>query len=301
MDYTTVEIRFDRKGIAMETTLAGKTCLVTGATAGIGEVTALELARRGAAVIVVSRNPEKCAAVVARLRAETANPAIDWLAADLSSQAQIRQLAAQFHARYARLDVLVNNAGAFFLKRTLSADGIEMTFALNHLNYFLLTHLLLDILQSSAPARIVNVASNAHLGAPLDFDDLQMKRGYQSFKAYGRSKYANVLFTYELARRLAGSGVTANALHPGLVQTSIGNSAGRLMGLGWKLATFFGKGLTPAEGARTSIYLASSPEVEGVTGGYFAREKTVRSDPGTYDEAAARRLWQISAGLVGLA
>ena len=193
-----------------ERNLSGKIIIVTGATAGIGEVTALELAHQGAAVVLISRNPEKCAVTAARIQQETGNPMIDYFAVDLSSQSQIRQFVRQFQNKYQRLDVLVNNAGAFFISRQLSVDGIEMTFALNHLNYFLLTNLLLDTLETSAPARIVNVSSNAHFNSALDFDNLQLEHGYTAFKAYGRSKFANLLFTYELARRLDGTGVTAN-------------------------------------------------------------------------------------------
>jgi NAD(P)-dependent dehydrogenase (short-subunit alcohol dehydrogenase family) len=280
--------------------LLGKNIMVTGATAGIGEVTALELARKGACVILVSRNREKCAAVANHIRQVTGNQQVDFLAADLSSQAQIRRLVNQFKERYSHLDVLINNAGAFFLRRSLSVDGIEMTLALNHLSYFLLTNLLLDILQASAPARVVNVASNAHFGAALDFDNLQLDHGYLAFKAYGRSKFANVLFTYELARRIPDRGVTANVLHPGLVQTDIGKNASWWMGWAWKFFTIFRKGLTPEEGAQNSIYLASSPDVEQITGKYFAKQKALPSDPATYDVAVAQRLWEISAQMVGL-
>jgi NAD(P)-dependent dehydrogenase (short-subunit alcohol dehydrogenase family) len=280
--------------------LNGKTIIVTGATAGIGEVTALELARQAATVVLVSRSSEKCAATVERIRQETGNPAVDYFAADLSSQSQIRQFVQRFQDKYPKLDVLVNNAGAFFLSRQLSVDGIEMTFALNHLNYFLLTNLLLDTLRASAPARIVNVASVAHFDSPIDFDDLQLEHGYTAFKAYDRSKFANLLFTYELAHRLEGSGVTVNALHPGLVQTDIGKSASWWLGWAWRLMMVFRKGLTPEEGARTSLYLASSPEVEGVSGKYFVNQKAVPSDPATYDRAAAQRLWEFSGQMVGL-
>ena len=283
-----------------EYSLAGKNVIVTGATAGIGKVTALELARRGANMLLVSRNSQKCAVVRDQMRIETANPRVDYIATDLSSQSQIRQLAEQIKANYTHLDVLVNNVGAFFLHRTLSADGIEMTLALNHLSYFLLTNLLLDLFEANAPSRVVNVSSNAHFGARLDFDDLQLEQHYSPFKAYGRSKFANVLFTYELARRLQESGVTANVLHPGLVQTDIGKSICWWMGLGWKLFTLVRKGLTPEQGAQTSIYLASSPEVELLTGKYFVKQKAIPSDPATYDVAAARRLWDISAQMVGL-
>jgi len=272
--------------------------MVTGATSGIGLATALELARKGATVIIVSRYPERCEAAAARIHQLTNNPAVDYFATDLSSQAQIRQLAEKFHSRYSRLDVLVNNAGAFYLRRQESADGIEMTFALNHLNYFLLTHLLLDTIKTSAPARIVNVASDSHRGARLDFDDLQAKRSYSGFRAYGQSKLANVLFTYELARQLEGFQVTATALHPGFVATNIGKNNGLLAKLVMPIAQL--GALTPEEGARTSIYLAASPEVQGISGQYFTREKSVLSDPASYDLLGARRLWETSAEMTGM-
>jgi NAD(P)-dependent dehydrogenase (short-subunit alcohol dehydrogenase family) len=251
-------------------------------------------------VVIVSRNPEKCAATADCIRSETGNPEVDFLAADLSSQAQIRQLVDQFKTKYNSLDVLVNNAGAVFTNRKLSFDGIEMTFALNHLSYFLLTNLLLDVLKNSAPARVINVSSNAHFDSPLDFDDLQLARGYTPFKAYGRSKFANVLFTYELVQRLQGSGVTANVLHPGLVQTDIGKSASWWLGLAWRMFIPLRRGLTPKQGAQTSIYLASSPEVEQITGKYFAKQKERPSDSATYDLESAQTLWNRSAQMVGI-
>jgi len=280
--------------------LTGKSIMVTGATAGIGAATASELARMGAAVLMVSRSPDKCAATADRIRRETGNPFVNYLAADLSSQAQIRDLVDQFKANYNSLDGLVNNAGAFFANRKLSVDGIEMTFALNHLSYFLLTNLLLDVLKSSSPARVVNVSSNAHFDSALDFDDLQLTHRYTPFKAYGRSKFANVLFTYELARRLEGSGVTANVLHPGLVRTDIGKSASWWLGLAWRLFIPLRRGLTPKQGAQTSIYLASSPEVEQISGKYFVKQQEHSSDPATYDLDSARRLWDVSAQMVGI-
>lgn len=280
--------------------LSGKRIIVTGATAGIGEVTALELARKGAAVVLVSRNPEKCATTAERIRQETGNPEVDHLSADLSSQAEIRRLAAEFQSKYDRLDVLVNNAGAAFLERQLSVDGIEMTLALNHLSYFLLTHLLMDMLKASSPARVVNVSSNAHFKAALEFDNLQSGRSYSAYTAYKRSKFANILFTYELARLLRGTGVTANALHPGLVKSDIGKNVNWWVGLGWKIFTALSGGLTPEQGAQTSIYLASAPEVETVTGKYFVKQKETPSDPATYDQDAARRLWELSAEMVKL-
>jgi NAD(P)-dependent dehydrogenase (short-subunit alcohol dehydrogenase family) len=278
--------------------MRGKTCLVTGATSGIGKAAARELARQGAAVVVSGRNPEKCTATVQDIQRETGNPSVDFLLADLSSQREVRQLAEDFKSRYQRLDVLVNNAGAIVLSRRQSVDGIEMTFALNHLSYFLLTNLLMDSLRSSNPSRVVNVSSSAHQQARIDFEDLQGAHRYRGWSAYGRSKLANLLFTFELARRLEGTGVTANAVHPGLVATGLltnNGLAGRLMNLGLRVA---GRGV--AAGAETIVYLASSPEAAGVTGEYFVEKKAVPSSQAARDAAAAGRLWQISAELTGL-
>jgi NAD(P)-dependent dehydrogenase (short-subunit alcohol dehydrogenase family) len=302
------------------TSMSGKTCLVTGATAGIGEVTARELARRGACVVLVGRSQQRCEATAEAIRRETGNPSVEVLVADLSSQAEIRRLAREFQERHRRLDVLVNNAGAMFAQRRESVDGIEMTLALNHLAYFLLTNLLLDLLKASAPARIVNVSSRAHVHVGgLDFDDLQDKSRSGSFWGYGesslagllfalvaplrhpaflqyaRSKLANLLFTYELAWRLEGTGVTVNALHPGFVASRFmaGNGA-----LGWFMRGWAGLlAISSVEGAQTSIYLASSPEVEGVTGKYFDKQKAIASSAASLDETAARRLWQLSEQL----
>jgi NAD(P)-dependent dehydrogenase (short-subunit alcohol dehydrogenase family) len=281
----------------MDSDLSGKTFLITGATAGIGEVTARELARRGGRVIVASRDPGRCAATAARIREETGSREVETIAADLSSQAQVRQLAEEIYRRCGRLDVLVNNAGAWFNSRHVSVDGIEMTFALNHLGYYLLTLLLLDLLKASAPARIVNVSSDAHQTARINFSDLQGQR-YAGFRAYVVSKLANILFTYELARRLDGSRVTANALHPGFVATRFGKNNGPLLALGMGVVNRL-FALSPEQGARTNLYLAASPEIEGVTGRYFVREKAVRSAPASYNQADAERLWQVSAEMTG--
>lgn len=277
--------------------LDGKICMVTGATAGIGKVTAETLARRGALVVVVGRNADKCEAVVAGIR-ESGGQA-EAIVAELSSQSQIRALAAAFQQRYQQLHILVNNAGAFFMRRQFSEDGIEMTFALNHLSYFLLTNLLLDLLKASAPARVVNIASGAHRGNALNFDRLKGERFYMGWVAYGRSKFANIMFTYELARRLEGTGVTANALHPGLVNTRIGSQNNGILGKLFQ-PLVFSRGISPEEGAGTSIFLATSPEVEGKTGQYYYRGKAIVSDPKTHDLKAAARLWQISAKMTGL-
>ncbi len=279
--------------------MQGKSVLVTGATDGIGKITARELAKMGAAVTIVSRNPEKTARTVIEIREASGNPNVDMLVADLSSQADIRRAAAEFNARHDHLNVLVNNAGAYFMKRTESVDGIEMTFALNHLGYFLLTHLLLDALKAGSPARIVNVSSAAHVGGRLNLDDLQMKKRFSGWAAYSQSKLANLYFTYELSRQLEGQGVTVNALHPGFVDTNFGVSNGGLGG--WMMNLFQKIGaISPEEGAKTSIYLASSPEVEGITGKYFADKKPVNSSRISYAPDLARALWERSLELTGL-
>jgi len=278
--------------------LRDKTCMVTGATGGIGFVTARELARQGAKATLVSRSPERCQAAAERICQETGNPQVDFIVADLSSLAEVRRAAQEFLNRHSRLDVLVNNTGGFFMKRSETVDGLEMTIALNHLSYFLLTNLLLETIKASTPARIVSVSSDAHRGARIDFNNLQNKRRYAGFRVYAQSKLMNVLFTYELSRRLEGSGVTANALHPGFVASGFAKNNGFLFRLAMPLAQL--GALSPEEGARTSIYLASSPEVEGVSGKYFTKEQTVQSDPASYDEQTARQLWDVSLELTHL-
>ena len=278
--------------------MKGKTCLITGATAGIGKAAAIQLAQLGATLVLVARNPQKATLTVEQIRQQTGNSEVEFLLADLSSQQGIRQLAEGFKAHYQRLDVLVNNAGAIIISRQQSVDGIEMTFALNHLSYFLLTNLLLDVLKSSSPSRIINVSSDSHQGAELDFQDLQYQGRYRGFQAYGRSKLANLLFTYELSRRLEGTGVTANGLHPGLVATNlIANNglAGRMMNVYFRL---FGR--SSDKGAQTVTYLASSPKVEGLSGRYYVDEQQVPSSQPSYDEEAARQLWRVSEELTGL-
>jgi NAD(P)-dependent dehydrogenase (short-subunit alcohol dehydrogenase family) len=274
--------------------MAGKVVMVTGATSGIGEATAHALARKRASLVIVGRNRQRSQAAAEAIRRATGNPEVEFLVADLSSQAEVRRLAREFKQHHSRLDVLINNAGAFFLRRELSADGIEMTVALNHLAYFLLTHLLLDLLKASAPSRIINVSSAAHLNARIDPPDLQ----FDGWQGYGKSKLANLLFTYELARRLEGSGVTANALHPGLVASNIGMNNTGLVRWIKPVVNLFSIGCE--EGARTSVYLASSPEVEGVSGRYFVRCKEEPSSPVSYDRELAARLWQISARMAGI-
>jgi len=280
--------------------LTGKSVLVTGATNGIGKVAALELARKGASVIIVGHDPEKTGRVVKQIKEYSGNPAVEGMVADLSSMAQVRQLAEEFRQEHASLHILVNNAGAIFVKRMVTVDGYERTFALNHLAYYLLTNLLIDMLTSNAPARIINVSSGAHQGATINFDDLQSEQhyGYGGYRAYGQSKLANLLFTYELARRLNGTGVTVNALHPGTVATGFGENNGAPMKLSMRIFHQFA--LTPEQGADTLVYLASSPEVEGITGKYWMNRKAISSSPESYDKEAQKRLWSISAQLTGI-
>lgn len=277
--------------------MEGKICLVTGATAGIGQATAWILAQLGATVIGVGRNPVKNENSTNLIKEKTGNTSVEYLLADLSSQKEIRMLAWQFRAKYDRLDVLINNAGATFGERLESVDGIEMTFALNHLGYFLLTNLLSDVLKSSAPSRVINVSSSLHKFGKLNFNDIPFHYGYARSKAYQRSKLANIGFTYEMARRFCGHAVTVNAMNPGLVATNVGQAAGgisaKMKGLVDKIA-----GLTPEEGAQTIVYLATSPEVTGVTGRYFVKEKSIPSLKMTYDLDFCRRLWEVSEGLI---
>jgi len=273
----------------MAPSINGKLCLITGASDGIGKATARELAAAGAHLVLVGRNEEKTQRAASEITQQTGSDQIEVLIADLSSQQQVRDLAAAFLQRHDRLDVLINDAGALFTDRRETVDGLEMTFALNHLAYFLLTNLLLDVLKASAPARIVNVASSYQRA--VDLDDLQNTRSYNGWDAYGQSKLANILFTFELARWLAGTGVTANALNPGFVDSNFQRAAGLNM-----------RGqLTPDQGAQTPVYLAMSPDVEGVTGEYFDSKRSTRANAQAYDESIQRRLWQISADLTGLA
>jgi NAD(P)-dependent dehydrogenase (short-subunit alcohol dehydrogenase family) len=278
----------------------GKTILITGATNGIGKVAALALAKKGATVVIVGRNPAKTAETVAEIKAQSGNTNVESIVADLSSMAEVRKVAEAFKANHSRLDVLINNAGAVFAKRQETVDGYEMTFAFNHLAYFLLTNLLLDTLKASAPARIVSVSSEAQTNGRINFDDLNAKNGYGmgGFGAYSNSKLANVMFTYELARRLEGTGVTANVLHPGLVGTGFGKNNGGLMRFAMRILSPFS--LTPEQGADTIIYLASSPEVEGVTSKYWDKRKAVKSIDASYDISAQQRLWTVSEQMTGL-
>ena len=278
--------------------LTGKRIIVTGATNGIGEVAALELAKMGADITLISRTESKLQATAAKI--EQAGGSADYITADLSSIEETRQAAETFKQRHSRLDVLLNNAGAVFSDRHESVDGVEMTFALNHLSYFLLTQDLLEILKQTAEthgeARVVNVSSSAHQSG-MHWDDMLYEKGYNSFGAYGQSKAMNILFTYELDRRLQGTNVTANALHPGFVETGFGQNNG------WFMKTILNL-LQPLlaksadDGAKTSIYLASSPQVAGVSGKYFVDEKQKRSADFTHKEESWERLWDYTENLI---
>lgn len=275
--------------------MTGKVCLVTGANSGIGKVTARVLAEMGAHVIMVSRDSQPSRRVLGEIREAAGAESVELFTCDLSSQREIRSLAARLHERYDRLDVLINNAGVIKQQREVTVDGLDATFATNHLAYFLVTNLLLDLIKKSAPARIINVASVAHTSAILDFDDLQSEKAYRAMSVYGRSKLANILFTYELARRLAGTAVTANCLHPGVIATGIAREMPSPIKLALKL--LFKR---PRKGAETTIYLATSSEVEGVTGKYFVDKKQVTSSAASYDRTVADRLWHVSEELTGL-
>jgi NAD(P)-dependent dehydrogenase (short-subunit alcohol dehydrogenase family) len=277
----------------------GKICLVTGATNGIGKATAQALAEMGATVVIVGRNVMKTSQVVEEIRAASGNNTVDSLLADLSSPQEVQWLADKFKRKYSHLHVLINNAGGFFMRRQLRGDGLEMTFALNHLASFLLTNLLLDTIKASAPARIINVSSNAHASGKIEFDNLQGEREYGP-RAYDNSKLANILFTMELARRLEGTGVTVNALHPGFVATGFAKNNGKLIAALVSIITPL-VARSPAKGAETSIYLASSPRVEGITGKYFHNSNVISPATQATDMVVARKLWDVSAEMVHLA
>jgi len=276
-------------------TMNERVYVVTGATGGVGYETARGIAQQGGRVVVVGRSAQKCRATVEQISRETGNPQIDSAVADLSVQAEIRRLAAELTERYPRIHVLVNNVGAVFMKRQESADGVEMTLALNHLGTYLLTRLLLPVIQASAPSRIVNVSSVAHQGARIKFPALD----FSGWTGYQASKLANILFTNELARRLDGTGVSVNALHPGLVASNFGMNNPGPFRLLKPLVNLFA--INNEEGARTSVYLATSADVEAVTGQYFAGCKARRSSPASMDREVAAKLWDVSAQMTGLA
>jgi NAD(P)-dependent dehydrogenase (short-subunit alcohol dehydrogenase family) len=279
--------------------MRGKTVLVTGGTGGIGLATATGLAGLGARVGLVGRSAPRAAAAADAVRRRAPSAEVDVFEADLSEQAQVRRLAGEVGNLYSRLDVLVNNVGGYWAHRRVTADGLEHTFALNHLAPFLLTHELSNLLVASAPARVVTVSSGAQAMGRINFEDLQGKRSYDGQRAYSQSKLANVLFTYELARRLEGTGVTATVLHPGVVRTGFGREdSGRFMRMMFPLVTPFMK--TPEQGAVTPIYLASSPDVAGATGIYYANRRPQRSSKASHDRDVASRLWEVSAELTGV-
>lgn len=283
----------------MNRDMHGATVLVTGGTGGIGLATASGLAVLGARVGVVGRSSARGMAAADAVRQKVPSARVDVFEADMCSQVEVRRLAAEVKATYPRLDVLVNNVGGYWAHRHMTADGLERTFALNHLAPFLLTHELLDLLKASAPARVVTVSSGAQAMGQIDFDDLQGERAYSGQRAYNQSKLANVLFTYELARRLEDTGVTATVLHPGVVRTSFGQEDSvRWMRLMLPFVKPFMK--TPEQGAVTPIHLASSSEVAGVSGAYFANRRAKQSSSTSYDRNLARRLWEVSSALVGL-
>ncbi len=275
-----------------------KICIVTGANSGIGKVTAQALAEKGATVLMVCRNERKGEAALCEIKEKSKNGNVKLLLADLSSQEEIRRLADKIRTKYPKIDVLVNNAGGINPKRTLTVDGIETTFAVNHLGYFLLTNLLLGHLKAASAARVVNVTSQVHRFARIFFDDLGLEKRYGPMLSYAQSKLANILFTYELARRLNGTAVTANTLHPGGVRTNFGKELTGLAGFYFRNIGFLMR--SPEKGAETVIWLASSPDVEGVTGKYFFDKKEIRSSKISCDAEVARRLWHVSVELTGL-
>lgn len=278
--------------------MTGKTCIVTGANSGIGKATATHLAGLGARVVLICRNSKRGEKAREIIIKSTGNRAVDLLLADLSIQREVRRVAGEIDARYERIDVLINNAGLMTRSRRLSADGLEMQFAVNHLAPFLLTHLLLDKIKASAPARIITLASTAHSRGYIDFDDLQGELSYNGWQAYANSKLANVMFTYELARRLDGSGITVNCVHPGVIHTGLMRNVSKIIsGLWFLLQGFFKKA---DEGAETPVYLASSPEVTGISGKYFRHCKPCGTSEESNNKEIQQRLWETSKALTGI-
>jgi NAD(P)-dependent dehydrogenase (short-subunit alcohol dehydrogenase family) len=278
--------------------MEGKVCVITGATSGIGLIAAERLAARRARLVLVGRDPARGEATLAKLREREPGVQARMLYADLSRLSEMKRVAAEIAASEPKIDVLINNAGAVFTTRQVTPDGLELTFALNHMAYFVVTNSLLPNLRAADNSRIVSTASGAHRGQSLDFDDLQASRGFSGFKAYGRSKLANILFTRELARRIAGSGVTANCLHPGFVATRFGSGNGPLMRIGIKIAML--TAVTPEQGAETIVYLASSPEVADQSGGYFYKKHPATPSAPARDDTSAARLWVETAKLAGM-
>jgi NAD(P)-dependent dehydrogenase (short-subunit alcohol dehydrogenase family) len=278
--------------------LHGKVCLVTGSSSGIGRVTASGLAALGASIVLACRNPERGERARQEIIRESDNQDVSVGLVDLARLDSVRSFAKDFRQKFSRLDVLVNNAGIYLSKRVVTADGFEATFATNHLGHFLLTNLLLELMKASAPSRIVNVSSEAHGMGHIKFDDLQGERKYSGHKAYSQSKLANVLFTYELARRLEETRVTVNCVHPGTVRTNFARNNGGFLGL--VVTVFAPLMLSPEQGAKTVIWLASSPEVEHSTGKYFTKQSEVKSSKQSYDLEVAKHLWDVSRELTGL-
>jgi retinol dehydrogenase-14 len=276
----------------------GKVVLITGSTSGIGKAAALALANMGTEVVIIGRNKEKGKGVAEEIRRESGNDKVSFLSADLAVQAEVRRLAEEFRASHDRLDVLVNNAGLIQSERTETPDGIETTLAINHLAPFLLTNLLLDLLKRSAPSRIITVASDAERFGKMDLDDLQSEKRYGAFRVYGKTKLANVMFTYELAERLEGTGVTANCLHPGSVNTGFASNDRGVTALLFRAFKPFMR--SPEQGADTIVYLAASPEVEGMNGRYLSDRKVTSSSKESYDEELRKKLWEASEELTGL-
>jgi NAD(P)-dependent dehydrogenase (short-subunit alcohol dehydrogenase family) len=278
--------------------MGGKVILITGGTSGIGKAAATALAGMGATVVITGRNEERGKRALQEVREESGNDGVELILADLTVQDEVRRLAEELRERHNQLEVLVNNAGLVLSERTETPDGIETQLAINHLAPFLLTNLLLDLLKESAPSRIVTVSSDAHRWAKIDLDDLQSRKRYRGMQVYGKTKLANIMFTYELAERLEGTGVTANCMHPGGVNTNFGNNQGGPMNLLFRLFKPFMR--SPEQGADTLIYLASSPEVEGMTGKYLADRKVKAASDAAYDETTRKRLWEASEELTGL-
>ena len=278
--------------------MQGKTVVITGGTSGIGEVAARKLAQMGARIVLIARDKSRAQATLARLRKSGPGVAHGAHMADLTQLAQMKRVAGQIAAEEPRIDVLINNAGALFGTRRLTPDGLEHTFALNHMGYFVITQLLRERIVASAPARIVNTASGAHEGAVLDLEDLQSGKSYSATKAYNRSKLCNILFTRELARRFENTGVSANCLHPGFVATRFGDQSGGMISNLVRLAKFFA--ISPEEGAKTIVYLASSPEIAGITGQYFYKCRATQPSLAARDDRTALLLWERSAALAGV-
>ncbi len=277
--------------------MKGKICMITGANSGIGKATALGLAKMGATIVMVCRNKDRGEKALEDIKKEVENGTVDLMIADLSTQKAIHQLVKEFKERYQFLHVLINNAGVNLSRCVLTEDGIETTFAVNYLAQYLLSNLLLDVLQASSPARIVNVASSV-LAKNIDFENLNGEKHYRQLNAYGQSKLAVILFTYELSRRIEGTGVTVNCLHPGYVKTNMIKNFRKFVKYFYPLIGLFMK--KPKKGAKTSIYLASSSEVEGVSGKYFKKRKEVESMKAVYDEEIAKCLWDVSIALTNL-